>query len=416
MPPNIDPAHPQTSGDWIASREEGLKRLAAFAERAGKQYAAERNYDLGPNDRHNVSVVSPYLRHRMITEREVVHEALGAHGFRAAEKFIQEVCWRTYWKGWLQQRPGVWDRYVSDVVALRDGDQHDRSIMERVERACGGSTGIACFDAWAAELVATGYLHNHARMWFASIWIYTLRLPWQLGADFFLRHLLDGDAASNTLSWRWVCGLQTKGKTYLARATNIMDFTDGRFPLTAGLATEAMPVANDVSDEGVSRIAPRQRPPRGKVALLVADDDLNPESLPFDDAEVDLVMVANPTAEASAISRKVAQFKASAIRDCSDRAERHFATRVVMLDGSGDDVRQSLTRALGDRPLVMAEMPIGFTRSQIMPTVEAVRRSGHSVTEIRRDWDDAFWPHATKGFFQLKDKIPTVLRELGEEV
>jgi deoxyribodipyrimidine photo-lyase len=64
------------------------------------------------------------------------------------------------------------------------------------------------------ELVETGYLHNHARMWFASIWIFTLRLPWELGADFFLRHLLDGDAASNTLSWRWVAGLHTKGKHY----------------------------------------------------------------------------------------------------------------------------------------------------------------------------------------------------------
>ncbi len=69
--------------------------------------------------------------------------------------------------------------------------------------------------------MATGYLHNHARMWFASIWIFTLRLPWELGADFFLRHLLDGDPASNTLSWRWVGGMQTMGKTYLARADNI---------------------------------------------------------------------------------------------------------------------------------------------------------------------------------------------------
>ena len=61
-------------------------------------------------------------------------------------------------------------------------------------------TGIEGFDDWARELVDTGYMHNHARMWFASIWIFTLRLPWALGADFFLRHLLDADAASNTLS------------------------------------------------------------------------------------------------------------------------------------------------------------------------------------------------------------------------
>ena len=66
------------------------------------------------------------------------------------------------------------------------------------------------------ELKETNYLHNHARMWFASIWIFTLDLPWQLGAEFFMKHLYDGDAASNTLGWRWVAGIQTQGKNYLA--------------------------------------------------------------------------------------------------------------------------------------------------------------------------------------------------------
>jgi deoxyribodipyrimidine photo-lyase len=70
-----------------------------------------------------------------------------------------------------------------------------------------GRTGIACFDQWTGELLETGYLHNHARVWFSSIWIFTLRLPWKLGADFFIRFLNDGDSASNTLSWRWVAGL-----------------------------------------------------------------------------------------------------------------------------------------------------------------------------------------------------------------
>ena len=66
-------------------------------------------------------------------------------------------------------------------------------------------------------------------MWFASIWIFSLGLPWTLGADFFLRHLVDGDPASNTLSWRWVAGLHTRGKTYAARAENIARYTEGRF-------------------------------------------------------------------------------------------------------------------------------------------------------------------------------------------
>ena len=79
------------------------------------------------------------------------------------------------------------------------------------------------------ELRTEGWLHNHTRMWFASIWIFTLRLPWPLGAALFEHHLKDADAASNTLSWRWVAGIQTPGKHYLARAENIARYTNGRF-------------------------------------------------------------------------------------------------------------------------------------------------------------------------------------------
>ena len=87
-------------------------------------------------------------------------------------------------------------------------------------------------------------------MWFASIWIFTLRLPWALGADFFLRHLIDADAASNTLSWRWGAGLQTVGKTYLARTENIARYTNGRFA-PRGLAHDGTQLI--LSREGMGR-------------------------------------------------------------------------------------------------------------------------------------------------------------------
>lgn len=233
-----------------ATRAAGLARLADFVPRAGRAYAAERNHDHGPGDRANVSTLSPWLRHRLVTEREVVEAVLVRHSPQAAEKFVQEVLWRTYWKGWLELRPSVWGRYRASLEPVLAG--LDADARSRYDDAVAGRTGIDGFDDWARELVELGYLHNHARMWFASIWIFTLRLPWQLGADHFLRHLLDGDPASNTLSWRWVAGLQTVGKTYLATTQNIDFATEGRFRPT-GLATEAIAVSED---------APVPPPPR----------------------------------------------------------------------------------------------------------------------------------------------------------
>jgi len=204
-----------------------LARLNAFVPHAGYDYTSKRNYDRPGHP--DVSQLSPYLRHRIITEEDVLKATLARHTPQAADKFIAEVYWRTYWKGWLEMRPAVWTSYKADLNAALNRVQTEAGLRADWEAACTGQTGIDCFDHWAQELAATGYLHNHARMWFASIWIFSLRLPWTLGADFFLRHLLDGDPASNTCSWRWVGGMQTVGKTYLARADNIAKYTDGRF-------------------------------------------------------------------------------------------------------------------------------------------------------------------------------------------
>ena len=192
---------------FIPTRTAALARLEEFLPAAGR-YAAERNYVREGHD--NVSRISPWVQKRLLLESEIVAAARDRWSFPAVEKFVQEVYWRTYWKGWLEQRPAAWTRWSEAVPRLRASlTAEQRSTLAA---ALAGRTGIAGFDAWAKELVATGYLHNHARMWFASIWIFTLKLPWELGAAFFYEHLLDGDVASNTLSWRWVAGLQTRGR------------------------------------------------------------------------------------------------------------------------------------------------------------------------------------------------------------
>ena len=218
-PPIWHPMHPTAK----------LKLDRFVTSGALADYARLRNFDLGHHG--NVSTLSPYIRHRVMTEEAVLREALSNAPYSRIEKFVQEVFWRTYWKGWLQMRPSVWADYRQETS---NQDFKNKGYLFAIE----GKTGIDCFDFWVQELIKTGYLHNHARMWFASIWIFTLKLPWVLGADFFYRHLLDGDAASNTLSWRWVAGLQTVGKTYLARPDNIEKFTNGRLS-PQGLSQEA---------------------------------------------------------------------------------------------------------------------------------------------------------------------------------
>ena len=258
-----------------ATRAAAVARLQSFVPRAGLPYAARRNEDL-PGHPH-VSGLSPYLRHRLLTEAEVIDATLRAHP-QGADKFLAEVWWRTYWKGWLERRPAIWSAYRQGLTEAMNRLHAEGGLRDRWEAACTGRTGIDGFDHWAQELAATGYLHNHARMWFASIWIFTLRLPWELGADFFLRHLIDGDPASNTLSWRWVGGLHTAGKTYAATPDNIAKNTAGRFR-PAGLARDCAPLPMQPHP------APRPVPLTDTLhdaptALLLHEDDLAGDGFP----------------------------------------------------------------------------------------------------------------------------------------
>ena len=204
-------------------RESALKILNNFIDNKLHNYANKRNIDYGPGNHENISLLSPYIRNRIITEQEVINSATEKFPLSRVEKFVQEIFWRTYWKGWLELRPKVWADYKQSIRT------HNNDINHKLEKVFSLNTGIDCFDFWTEELINTNYLHNHARMWYASIWIHTLKLPWSLGADFFLNNLLDGDPASNTLSWRWVAGIQTKGKAYLAKDWNIQKFTNNRF-------------------------------------------------------------------------------------------------------------------------------------------------------------------------------------------
>ena len=375
-----------------------LSRLQAFVPHAGRDYASKRNYD----DLAHVSVLSPYIRHRIISEEDVLQATLARHSPQAAEKFVQEVFWRTYWKGWLEMRPGVWAVYRADLQAALNRVQTESGLRQEWEAACKGETGIDCFDHWARQLVETGYLHNHARMWFASIWIFTLRLPWTLGADFFMRHLLDGDPASNTLSWRWVGGLQTIGKTYLARPDNIEKYTEGRFQ-PSGLAACAAPLEAAPHPERTPLPASGAIDRGIRIGLLITEEDLSPGWL-LQQVQPQATAMLQATQHRSplAVSPQVAGFVTGALSDCTQRhADRLGAVTEVTPETLRDWVRE---RDLDQ--VVTSYLPAG-------PTRDALR--GVKIVEIIRPYDAAAWPHATHGFFRFKEKIPQLLGELNRK-
>ena len=351
---------------WTPTRLEGLRRLDEFLPHAGRDYADRRNYDLGPDDRSNVSVLSPYLRHRLITEQEVFGAVLDRHGYRGGERFLQEVAWRTYWRGWLELRPGVWASYRDEVADLLGRVEADADLRERYDRAVGGRSGIACFDAWSRELVEDNYLHNHARMWFASIWIFTLKLPWALGADFFLRHLHCGCPASNTLSWRWVAGLQTKGKTYLATAENIARFTEGRFKPREPLSHDAPAI----DGPNLPPIAPLGEPGRvgeGPTGLLLTEEDLAPETLGLTPGSIGGVAGVLATLDRSPrpTSEAVVAFASGAMEDALARASAHFEVPAAQLGQNWDDSVLSWARERSFAQIVTAECPVGPSRERL---------------------------------------------------
>ena len=395
--------------EFTPTRAAGLARLTDFTPRMGRCYTARRNFDHGPDGHKDVSGLSPYLRRRLVLEEEAVSAALGAHGAEGAEKFIQEVIWRNYFKGWLEHRPGVWASYRDGVLHDLDCIDRDRGLRRRVARAEAGQTGLECFDAWARELVETGYLHNHARMWFASIWIFTLGLPWRLGADFFYRHLLDGDPASNTLGWRWVAGLHTRGKFYAAQAWNIAKFTGGRFaPREADLAVVTHGL--DASEpEGLSAVTPLRVPSApdstAPSLLLVTEEDCCIEGFAHElsDLRAVVALSASHLRSPRDVADPVLTFEAGALADAGARLRRPFEMKRA---GLASDLATWAVRA-GACQIVTPYIPQGPLRDWIAGAQPALQAHNIRFCEWQRPWDAAIWPHATAGFFKVKKAIYT---------
>ncbi len=176
-------------------------------------YGKNRNYGSG-----SVSRLSPYIHHGILSLNEVRNWALSCcDNPQDAHKFIQELAWRDYWQRVLQTHPEwAWEDAESYKTGFSAKDYSD-SLPDDIAK---GQTGIACLDTFIHQLINTGYIHNHARMYLASYVVHFRRIKWQIGASWFLHHLLDGDIASNNLSWQWIASTFSN-KPYIFNLENV---------------------------------------------------------------------------------------------------------------------------------------------------------------------------------------------------
>ena len=403
------------------TRARALELLADFLPRAGRDYQNNRNLDRGRDGHSFVSRLSPFVRHRILSEEELISNVLTSHSRSAAFKFIQEIFWRTYWKGWLEHRPVVWDRFEVEVQSEFGKLKQVPVKNEIFEQAIGGSTEIAIFNSWVNELKETGYLHNHARMWFASIWIFTLRLPWQLGADFFYNHLLDGDPASNTLGWRWVAGLQTAGKTYLATESNIRKNAAQRLKTIPDserglerLATQTFEIEDSLTIEEKAPSSSRfvDLSPVGieeNDAVLVTVEDLSTQWL--DRAGNHVAIFERTDGRHSEIKKK---FRQEAIEEVKYRIAENSSVGIenIKIFESAHEI-SSWMEDQGLNDLHSSYIPTGEIRSSLAELPTMLESSGHCYYEHLNDYDRTVWPHCRKGFFQLGKSIDSLIDTLG---
>ena len=371
-----------------ASRAKAVDKLNHFVENNLSEYSKLRNFDFGPDNRSNISCLSPYITHGIINELEVIDKSLKKFSFLKNEKFIQEVLWRVYWKGWLELRPNVWSDYLIELDNFRDEFKNDQNYLNAIE----GKTDIECFNQWIIELKENNYLHNHARMWFASIWIFTLELPWQLGAEFFMKHLYDGDAASNTLGWRWVAGVQTQGKHYLASEWNIKKFTNNRFQ-NIKLNENAPP---KISGKSFPMIKQEFNNPQNleEKNLLIFENNLSFEITDFKENRFKKIYIISNRNENRSIklSEKLVKFKSLLMKDQEQRLkDKSIDCEVV-------DVSEikNIENYYGLYPTVGENL-------------DYLNSNNLKIDFLYRNLDQLAWQYCNKGFFNFKNYIPKII-------
>ena len=392
---------------FTSNISEAENKLISYLPNTGSYYERKRNYSIDfETNKNTTSLLSPYIRYRAISEQNILKQVLEIHGPIKAEKYIQEIFWRTYWKGWLEHRPEVYTDYIIEKNKLYDEFKNKKYYLNAVN----ANTNLSFFNNWVSDLKNNGYLHNHIRMWFSSIWIFTLKLPWQLGADFFMQNLLDGDTASNLLSWRWCAGIQTKGKNYIARKENIEKYSNIKFKDNEHLNETAEPLFENKDY---------------KITELETFEISNPNDISY---------IIIPTDEINIL-------KDLNLNNCNafggypkeDYNDHHFSNNILnhiknlvlscykddifyrdtTITTSFDNYYKNLDKWIIKNNIKTIYLPY-VTQGNWKKIYKKIITKYPNINFIKfnRDYDINSWIYSKKGYFKFKQNIPQIIRNL----
>lgn len=194
---------------FVASREAALAQLSLVVPDA---YAKTRNFLDGA-----VTYLSPWITHGFLDTREAAIELRKKFELNFEHKMIFELGWREFFR---HVHGELGDGILKDIRRPTFNGRYGNAMPLDVLEA---RTGVEAIDEAVKHLYRTGYLHNHMRMWLASYVVHLRKVHWRTGADWMYAHLLDGDLASNHLSWQWVAGTFSH-KPYVFNAENVKKY------------------------------------------------------------------------------------------------------------------------------------------------------------------------------------------------
>ena len=376
--------------------EDAHLRWDKFLKTKISNYKKFRNYDFGPNSENFVSKLSPFVSHRVIFEYQIlidIHNYVKGKEYIKVDKFIEEIYWRIYWKGYLENKPCIWNDFLNIKI-----DAYDKELYERALKA---KTELSFFNSWINELKEFNYLHNHTRMWFASTWIFNLGLPWHLGARLFFRYLYDGDAASNLLSWRWVAGLQTKGKKYIFTPQNLNKYSNNRF-FVDNISNKQINLEDKfekVFDNSIFESDMKKK----SDYLILFENDLHFQTLKDfikNYKKVFLIILDNKDRQIM-VSNEVTKFK----KNLASEFVRKFSN-IELISSSDIFIKLKNINQLDLIYPSIGDNNDFINRFRII--------SKKKINNLVRNQDLYSWQFAKKGFFKFKENIPLINKYILE--